>query len=355
MVNYTKETIVKISDFRKRDFSRFAFCADVGGTKTDAAVFGLKRGKPEAVFVNRYVSGEIKNFLAVVKETIREAEELGINLSRGCIAAAGPVSADRTSLTLTNLELEIDAKKISKNTPIKDVALVNDFAAVGYGLPYLKKADVVELPRPSKKHRGKQSALIIGPGTGLGVAFKLDKKTIPSEAGHTVLNAVDDFEHELFEHLKKNVCYGSDPEYEDVVSGRGLVNIYDFLLSQNCVRQEEAIRSKIDLSENKAETISQLALENKDKLCVKALEMFVTFFARVTKALVLSFLPGEVYLAGGIAPKIINTLKSGTFVKEFERSQRMSEILKNTPIFVVTNPFAGLLGAAAIGLKLQNV
>jgi glucokinase len=205
--------------------------------------------------------------------------------------------------------------------------LINDFQAVGYGIDGLGDADVVTLQTGVEQPEGPR--VVIGAGTGLGeglLVWNGDRYDIyPSEGGHVDFGPTDDIQLELYKHLRAR--FGR-VTYERVVSGPGLENIYTFLRERD--PSAESLELKNALSNNDAAaTISQFATEHNDALATQALEIFCNAYGAQAGNLALTCLPtGGVYIAGGIAPKIIQKLKTGTFMQAFRNKGRMQPLLE---------------------------
>jgi glucokinase len=293
------------------------FAADVGGTNTN---IGLCSVKGDRVIIHkkyRFDSQRLKNFEEVVKQVLKDSKT---RVSSACIAAAGPVSPDRKTCKLTNVKWRIDVRKL----PFK-AGLLNDFEALGYAVNVLQPGDAKIL------RNGKSNNLpiaLLGAGTGLGKALlHFDGKfyrPFASEGGHADLPITAD-ESDLLLWCKDRV------EYESVLSGRGIVHIYNFMLT------------KYDGSgtSDPAEIMKENspAAENTRR-------QFIKFYARCAKNFVLDGLArGGVIIAGGISaknPHLFNT----DFVKEFMRNETQKAWLSKVPIKLITNYDVGLLGAA---------
>lgn len=321
--------------------SKNILAIDVGGTKTRFAL--CRKNKSIKFFLLKtYDSKKIKNFRNIMREFLEETKrKYKIKIDEASIAVAGPVSGNKAKLT--NLKIMIDAKELIKNTGLKKINLINDFAAICRSISFLKRKHLLVL----KRGRGKRKVrVVIGAGTGLGMAAIINGKIVASEGGHVDVAAENDFEWALLNYLRRNACRGKWPDYESVVSGPGIINIYRFLRKIRYAKQAPRIKKELEMARDKAAAISEFAIKNKDKCCKAALDIFVRFYARFARFAALTFLANEVYIAGGIAPKIIKKLKDGDFVKEFKKSYKMEKILKEANIFVIMNENAGLIGAA---------
>ncbi|MEK6917001.1 MAG: glucokinase, partial [Nanoarchaeota archaeon] len=233
-----------------------------------------------------------------------------------------------------------------KDTKLKNIKLVNDFYANAASLPFIKKSDVFVLNKGSKTNKNK---MIIGPGTGLGKAYSLNSRVYPSEGGLTIIGIEDIEDYALIDYFKKkirDIVY-----YEDILSGRGLSNIYEYLEINSNLLPDSKIRKIIIDKKNKPELITENY--KKDKLSEMTIDIFVKFYARYTRDSALNILCSEVYLAGGISNSLKEPMKKD-FMKEFAMHRHYKNLLKKIGVSVITNSDIGLIGAGAIAAGLQQ-
>lgn len=324
---------------------------DIGGTKT---LLRLARATPdgfEFLYEKRYVSTEYGDFLALAGDFVEDARRhTGARASSACFGIAGPVSGRKAKTT--NLPWDIDADVLESALGIAQVRLVNDFQAAGYGVEALQREDVVTLQPGLEAPCGPR--VIIGAGTGLGQGFMIwhddHYEVMASEGGHADFAPTDDEQIELLQYLRRR--YGL-ATWERVVSGRGLVNIFEFLLETAFAPSSEPLRQAM-LQEDHAAAISRFGVQGTDPIAVKALQMFVSLYGAQAGNLALTALAtGGVYVAGGIAPKIIGKLTDGTFMRAFHhKEERMQPLLGSMPVRVIVNENVGLLGSVIIASRL---
>jgi len=332
---------------------KYFLVADVGGTKTALAIIDIEKN---ILFKKLYLSHEIKHFTDTLIDFLQMPECKKYKIKSTCIAVAGPINAERNYARLTNLDWTIDTNSILVRTQLHKVLLINDFEAIGFSIRTLKNDEYVELTNLGRNSSG--TTAIIGAGTGLGICilpytnytdFKSHEQIkIPmsSEGGHIDLpiNINDKMDVKLQSYLIQKKLY---KDAEDVVSGRGIINIYKFLLTQK-VKHNNKIKLEISKAhdEEKPALITKYALEDKDVLCIRTLELFIKYYAKITKNLALTTLCSELILAGGIAPKIVSALQD-LFVDEFVQHdlENMRKILERIPIIVITNQDISLYGA----------
>ncbi len=323
---------------------------DIGGTKTLLQLSEPAANGLTTLFEKRFVSADYAKFDSMVADFMQQAVKHGAPPTAACFGIAGPVNG-RTGRT-TNLPWTLDADKLEPQFNIARVRLINDFQSVGYGIEVLQADDIVTL-QPGKEVKHGTRA-IIGAGTGLGHALLIWQDThyevVASEAGHSSFAPTDDLQIELLQYLRKRYGHAS---WERAVSGRGLVNIFDFMLASNKGKQSAAL-NQARQHEDPAAAISRFAQAGEDELAVKTMDLFVRLYGAQAGNLALTGLAtGGVYIAGGVAPKIIDKLKDGSFISAFiDKEQRMQDLLKAMPVHVVVNANVGLLGSAVAAARL---
>ena len=312
---------------------------DIGGTHTRLALFEQGRlvGR-EQKFSSRNYSGLeeiVRDYLQIEKR----------NISKACFGVAGPVR-DGVCKT-TNLPWTIDAAKMGANLDLP-VHLLNDLEANAYGLRRLKEEDLVLL-QPGKRNQKANQALIAA-GTGLGEAGLIwdGKKHRPfaCEGGHADFAPRNELEIELFLYLQKKFGHVS---YERAVSGPGLLSLYQFLIDSGKAVSSARVEAEMERSDP-SRVISEWGSKNLDRACAEALDLFLSLYGAEAGNLALKFLSlGGLFVGGGIAPHLVEKLKSGSFVSSFVEKGRFKPLLESIPIWVVLNDDTALLGAAAYG------
>jgi len=324
---------------------------DIGGTKTLLQIADFDNGNKTIVHEHRYVSADYDDLTDMASEFLTEVikEKGTVNLHSACFGIAGPVTGRQG--WVTNLSWELDADKMETALGIPKVRLINDFAAVGYGLEALSGDDIVELQagKPAKH----APCALIGAGTGLGQGILVWQddhyEVMSSEGGHCDFAPVDDEQIELLSYLIERFGHVS---YERVCCGRGLVNIYEFLRDQNPAAESEAMKEAISTGDPAA-AVSIAGLEGSDEIASRAMHLFAKIYGQQAGNLALTCMSGGgVYIAGGIAPKIIDKLKDGTLTTSFNAKGRMVKLTEVMPVRVVMNANVGLMGAALAASRL---
>ncbi len=318
--------------------------ADIGGTHTRLCIAHCERGATRIVSERTYASAAYSRFADVLRGFLSGAA--GNTIAAACFAAAGPIRETPAGQTVkvTNLPWEIGAAALAREFGLPKVRLVNDFQAIGYGIEELAESDFAVLQPGNPVAHGPRA--VIGAGTGLGQAILVwqgDRyEVIATEGGHADFGPTDDLQIELVRYLIKECGRAS---YELILSGPGLARLYAFLRARGSTPESRALAEAIAAGDPAA-AITQAALEHNDALANQALDLFVRIYGAQAGNLALSAgATGGVYLAGGIAPKIIAKLKGGAFLDAFRNKGNMSPYVANIPVRVVMNPRVGLIGA----------
>jgi glucokinase len=325
---------------------------DVGGTKVNIALAGAGRNGVELVAECRYESGEHESLESVVRTFLKahEGALAGRVVEEACFGVAGPVVGDES--VLTNLPWSVDADLLERDLGIREILFLNDLEATAYGLTALP-GDRLATVHPGRS-RGSTRA-VIAAGTGLGAAILSEAedrpRALPTEAGHVDFASRDGEEDALLAWLRARHGRVS---VERVVSGPGLVALYEFLRDSGRGEEPAWLAERLAATEDKGAVISAAALAGEAAICEEALARFVSAYGAAAGNLALSCLSlGGVYLGGGIAPHILPALRNGGFREAFLDKGRMGDILADIPIRVILEPRAALLGAAQRALMAR--
>ena len=317
---------------------------DVGGTKVALALFAFEGGSLSRRAEKRYPAKDYPGLEAIVKEFLAEHQQEGA-VSSACFGVPGPVR--HGMLKLTNLPWTLDSRKLSLELGIDHLFLINDLEANGYGIPELKPDQIFTLSAGDASTAGNRA--LISAGTGLGEAFMVwnGKRHIPmaSEGGHTDFAPRNEDEIDLFRHLQKKL--GGRISYERVIAGVGIKGVYDFLRDERKMEEPAWLKERME-SEDPNAVIGELAQAGSSEICAKTLDLVVSAYGAEAGNLALKVLAiGGVYLGGGIAPKILKKLQDGVFMKAFTDKGRLSDLLVHTPVRIILESRAALIGAAA--------
>ncbi len=333
---------------------------DIGGTKALLALYEGEAGALTRVRKERIPSNDHESLEALVAAFLAQEspENSRAPVDLACFAIAGPVADDRCQTT--NLPWVIDARHLEEHLRIPSVTLLNDFAAIAHGVLHLDADQCVVLTDLPVDPMG--PVAILGAGTGLGEAILVPTpdgpRVLPSEGGHVDFGPRDELEVSLLRFLLERHDRVS---VERVVSGLALPSIYEFVVTRHLAPEDPAVRQRMK-DEDPGAVIGTLAVEAKspdggegDAACVRTMEIFVSLYGSEAGNLALKAVPtGGLYVAGGIAPKILPLLEDGRFMTAFRSKGRMAKLLETIRVTVVTEPEVGLLGAVAYAESLAR-
>jgi len=332
---------------------------DIGGTKTILRLVKTESTGliQQLVKEEIYVSREFPDLVPMVSQFLSKESK---KPEKACFGIAGPV--ENNSCQLTNLNWSLEGERLERELDLKKVSLINDFAAVGYGILTLASEDIYTLQEGKKNP--KAPIAIIGAGTGLGQGFIVpindhDYRVFPSEGSHGDFAPRSALEFDLLAYLKEKLSLDRI-SVERVVSGMGIASIYQFLRDRYPEEESpemlqiyetwsaEINEKTIDLSAQ----VAKRASLDQDYLCEKTMKLFMENYGAETGNLALKLLPyGGIYIAGGIVTKNLNLIKQGEFLRAFSQKGRMTSLMENFPIHVILNPKVGLMGAAFVATK----
>jgi glucokinase len=321
---------------------------DIGGTKTNVALFetdGESLGR--IVTQQSFPSGKYDSLEAILGEFI--AAHKPDNLTQACFGVAGPVVAGRVETP--NLAWKVSAETLAKTLGVSRVGLINDLEATAYGIEELKPEQFHTLNEGDTERQGHRALIAAGTGLGMAGIFFDGKRYRPiaSEGGHADFAPRNEREFKLLLYLHEKL--GGRVSYERVLSGPGLYNVYSFLRDRGYYEEPQWLADEI-ASGDRTAPVSRAGLEGRVELAVQALQMFVEIYGAMSGNLALimkSF--GGLYIGGGIAPKIIEKLKDGTFMRTYSDKGRMSGLVESIPVRVILDDKTALYGAARCALQ----
>ncbi|HEU5236502.1 MAG TPA: glucokinase [Pyrinomonadaceae bacterium] len=320
---------------------------DVGGTKTDLAVYSREAGPHSPLSQAEMHSADYPSLQVLVKEFLQKEK---IQVERACFDVAGPVIEGRAKVT--NLPWEMDEASLAKDLNLKSVRLINDLEAVARAIPILRPDDVrtlnVGLPVPGG------AIGVVAPGTGLGESFLTwdGSKYVPhsSEGGHSNFAPTDERQIRLLRYLLGRFDHVG---VERVCSGIGIPNIYECLRDIERIPEDPDIAQSIATAKDRTAAIANFATDpdQRSKLCAATIETFISILASEMGNLALKVLAdGGIYLGGGIPLHILNLLEKPAFMESFKRKGRFAQLMERIPVHVILN-HAALVGSAAYGME----
>jgi len=329
---------------------------DVGGTKTRLALY--ERKEPEGCYglkrrlVENFESRSAASLEEIVRGFLGKHGAIGA-VEAACIGIPGPVVAG--SVRATNLPWTLDETIFAQRLRLSKMKLVNDLAATAAALPFIAPQDLTVL-HPGKDDRERRVFAVLAPGTGLGQAYLyLDEAgryhALASEGGHVEFAPKSDLEIDLLVYLRMK--FRKRISVERMLSGPGLMNIYHFLRDRAHCDEPTALRDEIAADRSPAAVVGNYGLAGKYEICVRALDIFSGLLGSQAGDLVLTYLStGGLFLGGGIPPKIVSKLREGAAVRAYLNKGRLSPVVESTPLQVVIDDHAAVLGAAVIAAGL---
>jgi glucokinase len=314
---------------------------DVGGTKCNLALFAEKNGKLTPVLQRRFPSKDYAQFDRLVADFSEQAAPhcAGEPIVSAGFGVAGPVV--HNCVHATNLPWVVDGSALQKTFGFEHVVLLNDLGATAHSLAHLPPEDFCVLNAGTPEPGATKALLAAGTGLGQAILFwdGARYRVAPSEGGHSDFAPRTDQQIELLRFMRQRYSHVT---WELILSGRGFKTIHEFL--------DSAVRhpSFDDPAADPAPDITRRGLGKSCPVCVATVDLWTAIYGAEAGNLALKVLAlGGVYVAGGIAAKIIEKIKDGTFLKNFcDREEKFDEMMRNIPVSVVLNEDAPLLGAA---------
>jgi glucokinase len=319
----------------------------VGGTNARLAIVELDGRGARITRDGRYPSRDYPGLTPIVR---RFCEEAASRPDRACFGIACPIVGD--DCAAPNLPWSINARRLAAEIGIPRTAIINDFVAVGYAIELLGPSDLATLQEGSPTPQG--PIALIGAGTGLGQGYLIWEgdhyRVLASEGGHGDFAPSGEVQNGLLRYLRRQFGRVS---WERLLSGPGIVHAYRYLLASEVAPERMDVHDEME-QEDPATVISRHGIAKTDCLSDRALDLFCEILGAQAGNLALTVVStGGVYLAGGIAPRLVERLGSGPFMTAFRNKGRMAELLSRIPVHVIINPNVGLLGAAAVAARMD--
>jgi glucokinase len=316
---------------------------DIGGTKTNIALFEEGgQGADKPIAQKSFPSGAYDSLDRIVAEYV--AAEKPDRITRACFGIAGPVVGDRVETS--NLAWVIEGKRLARALGIESVALINDLEATAYGVEVLHDDQLFTLNEGTNSGDGHRGLIAAGTGLGMAAIFWDGARYHPmaSEGGHIDFAPRNETEDALLDYMRREL--GGRVSYERVLSGMGLLNVYEFLRDGGYAEEPSWLKEQMTPGKEAA-AISAAALSGKSDLAAKTLDLMVEIYGSMAGNLALMVkASGGLYVGGGIAPKILEKLKDGTFMRAYGDKGRMSDLALSFPVRVILDDKTALYGAA---------
>jgi len=315
----------------KPDFLPFpALIADIGGTN---ARFGMMRDALSTM--KRFPVVKTSAFSSLIDAIQKTVLNHTAAYPRAAIlAVAGPVRGD--VIPLTNSPWVVEPKRLIEEFGFEVVVVLNDFEALALALPSIAESDLEMIGGRSMNARG--TKLVVGPGTGLGAASLVFARgawvPLPGEGGHVNFGPVTDLDFDIWRVMEPT---NGRISAETFLSGPGILRLYRAL----------SILSEKTATYTRAAEITRAALDNSDTIARETLDLFCSYLGRFAGDMAMfTMAKGGVYLAGGIAPRIVPLLKTSPFRASFEAKAPHDNLLHHVPTAVITHPNCALEGLA---------
>lgn len=345
--------------FNIAQFKSFVLVADIGGENSYFAVMGVQSKKEFKIILKQHIKTEqIKKLSDSLNKILEEAHKLfNLEISTVVIAGAGAVSRHRHKLKLTSHNVEISKEELQKSTLLKNFVLLNNFEAEGFGIDFLNKKNIIKISDADIKSTITTSA-ILGAGHGLGASImyydakKNLRVPIPSEAGHMSLPVELYFDLEFVNYIKEEYFDGKPVPIssEFAVSGKGVALLYDFIVSKK-IYGEPLVKLK-HLEET--EKIARIFKSKEDIYCKRAIELFVSYYAKVARNLAIATQPySGLFLTGKVALAAKTTIND-YFMKDFLNCSVHRTRLEKIPVFLVDDNELTLFGACNVAANFEE-
>lgn len=320
---------------------------DIGGTNTRLAVMEYQNGRARITQNLSFPSTAYSSLDDILSEFF--ARHPQIRPQAAAFGVAGPVAQGVSRIT--NLPWIVSAERLAQQLELQTVHVLNDLEALAWGIGTLQAEDMVALQTGTADPAGNRAVIAAGTGLGeAGLCFN-GKGHIPfaTEGGHTDFAPATEQAWRLWSFLQRRFGHVS---WERVVSGAGLVNLFEFLLQESGAAAPAWLE---DPAQDSAASITRHALSGADQLCIQALDWFTRLYGAEAGNLALKMkATGGLYLGGGIAPKILSALQNGAFLTAFLDKGRMRRLVEGMPVQVICNQQVSLQGLARVAVEQRG-
>jgi glucokinase len=322
---------------------------DIGGTNVRLALFKVDGETVRSVAEQTWRSRELASFDDGVRAFLATQQQAVLHAA--CFGVAGAVIGGRAHTT--NLPWVLEETALNKLIGGAPVKLLNDVETTAFGMLHLPANDLAALhPEPTTSLPGNIAVIAVGTGLGEGILHWDGAAYHPlaSEGGHSDFAARSDREIEFLRYMRQRL--NGHVSYERALSGPGFSNLYEFARDTQIAPESATVREQLQRGDPN-ETITRLAMQGSDALCVAALDLFCAILGAEAGNLALkAFALGGVYIAGGIPPRVLPALQRACFWDAFVDKGRFAELLRRLPVWVNLNKQTPLLGAAHYARQL---
>ncbi len=318
--------------------------ADIGGTKSELAVFDLA-DKPHNLPLarKRYLNNAFRDFDEILTDFLSNSPTPDF----ACLGVAAVIRQGEAKLT--NLDWTLCEGKLQSRFGLREVTLINDLTALCASLPLLQGSDLLEIQQGQREEKGIQA--VIAPGTGLGEGFLItgDSLFLPqgSEGGHADFAPRNQEQAALLSSLQKNY---SSVSYELVCSGKGIPHLFDFFSSTDLERDDELFKQIAEATDRTPLIVEGALTDSPCPLCTKTLTSFLEILGAEAGNLALKlYATGGLFIGGGILPRLVGRTSFAPFLQQFRKKEKMEDLMEAIPVHLIVKTDAALLGTASYG------
>ena len=320
---------------------------DIGGTKTNVAMFEIHdQGIGNVVALESFPSSGYASLEEIVSSFVSKYRQHPV--THACFGVAGPVVDGRVETT--NLKWVVSGASLAGVLNLDHVGLINDLEATAHGIDELHSSNLYVLNEGAGSRNGHRALIAAGTGLGMTIIFWDGQlyRPMAGEGGHVDFAPRNELEIELLRYVTEKL--GGHVSYERVLSGMGINNIYSFLRDRNVAEEPEWLAEEMKAGDPVA-AISRAGMARRSELAVKTLDLLVEIYGAMAGNLALmANTVGGLFVGGGIAPKILDKLKEGSFMRAFKDKGRMSFLAESVPVRVILDDKTALYGAARCAL-----
>ena len=337
------------------------FVADIGGTKSELAIFSLTSRVDQPLIQKRYVNAEFNGFNEIIEHFLTSGEFYQAP-QFACLAVAGVIDGDRAAMT--NLPWIIDRRLLEKLFGFQQVLLINDLTAVCSSLSLLLPGELFQIQKgqPQGPIYG-----VVAPGTGLGegmlVAIGKQMFASGSEGGHTDFAPIDDEQMALLRWMQKKTHPVS---YEMLIAGPGLGKLYNFCREYYDLRESAWIVAALEEAQDRIPVIVGGAMgvpgvtgsgpHASCPLCRRVIDLFLSILGSEAGNLALKLYARRgIYLGGGILPRLVGHVDFSGFLRNFHAKGLMADLMQSIPVSLILRNDAALIGAAGFARQELQV
>jgi len=324
--------------------------ADIGGTKSELAIFETSAQSFRSLIRKRYVNRNFSDLSHVISSFLSEIDTLPLY---GSFGVAGIVTGRKSQFT--NLPWQVACRDLEQQFGFKNIVLVNDLTALCSGIPLLLPDDLAVLQQGAVENDEVKG--VIAPGTGLGQGFMVKTGSRffvrGTEGGHVDFGPVNEEQVALLSWMRKKK---KPVSYEILIAGPGIVNLYSFCRDYYSIVETPEIKAQMKRKKDLTPVIVNGAIGSSPcPLCKKTIDLFLSILGSEAGNLALKlYAKGGIYVGGGIIPRLVGKVSFSGFMTNFLSKGQMSDLMRSIPVYLILRNDVALLGAARIGQQIQN-